>query len=80
MFAAKVTDIHNIALIFFPEVLGSGSSGSVATDKTSSRIASRIGIIIAQAAVFEIHMESNAVDSMNPRRRSLGEVPTMLST
>ena len=80
MFAAKVTDIHNIALIFFSEIFGFGSSGSVETDKTSSRIASRIGIIIAHAAVFEIHIERRAVDNMNPRRRNRGEVPTMLRT
>jgi hypothetical protein len=37
-----------------------------------------MGIIMAQAAVLEIHMDRKAVESMKPRRRSLGEAPTKL--
>jgi hypothetical protein len=73
MLDAKLTEKHNIARMFFSSSLlefdpfesdktcvDFGSSGSSATDveRTSSRIASRIGIIMAQAAVLEIHLES----------------------
>ena len=39
-------------------------------------IATAIGIIIIAVAVFEIHIERNAVATMNPSTRRLGLVPT----
>ena len=38
--------------------------------------ASTIGNIIATVAVFEIHMERNAVVAMNPSMIIFGDVPT----
>ena len=40
-------------------------------------IAMAIGIIIIAVAVFDIHIERNAVATMNPSTRRFGLVPTI---
>ena len=77
MLHAKLTEKHNMARMFLSSswleldpltsLLNFGSSGSSETERTSSRIASRIGIIMAQAAVLEIHLESNFINKFLSR-------------
>ena len=71
MFDARATAMQSIDLMLLPGFLDVRSSGSGATARTSSRIASRIGIIMAQAAVLEIHIDRKAVASMKPKRNNV---------
>ena len=43
---------------------------------SSTRTASRMGIIMAVLAVLLIHMDRKAVGNMNPNNTNLGELPT----
>ena len=80
MLDARATDMHSIDLMpplaggWSSDLASSWSSTSGVTERTSSRMASRIGIIMAQAAVLEIHIDRSAVASMNPRKDSQGIV------
>ena len=82
IFDAMLTDKQSIALMLL--LLGVLTSirfsGSIGTEITLSRTARRMGIIIAQVAVSEIHIERKAVESMKPRSKHLGDVPTIRKT
>ena len=83
MLADMHTDMASMALIFLAEIAEFSAppdfpvSASVGSMRTSLRTASRIGIIIADEAVLEIHIDKKAVGTIKPSSSIRGEVPTI---
>ena len=66
MLADMATDMANKGRTFFVDPINSNSS----------KTASMIGIIIAVAAVFEIHIDKKAAGSIKLKMSIRGDVPT----